>query len=515
MKKNIIVLLSLMLSVTLLSAQSWKEKIEAMENRVQKKLENQQRTVDTRYANQMRRVWKEATLSDGIDVPPVPKPVNPQIFDPVITPKGGATELIIVPAPAPVDIPDPREVEVPVNELPEMAPEPAPRAHVEPGDDRREEGNAFIEKNIEALAATMNAQFFGAPVYLRYDRNMAFKPLVYINENQIADAWEQLDRTNYELFLYQLERYAERYKLNDWGYVQLINTVAHQVFPHDANSRTLFNWFCLSQSGYIATVCYTSNNLYLMMPSQHVLYGRTYLKGSEGAKYYVFDMDGGKPQLNRVRVFNNQFPKAQKTLNFELTDAPKLASRGRYKEFKVDYKGKRYQIPVRVNDNLLEFYASYPFMDLSVYMKTPLSYEAQNSLIPALKKITQNISEQEGANFLLSFVQHAFDYKTDREQFGTERYLFAEETLSFPYSDCEDRSVLFAYLTREILGLETVGLIFPGHAATAVRFTGKVSGDYITYRGQKYIICDPTYINADIGMLLPQYKSKQVEVVRI
>lgn len=522
MKKNIIVLLSLMLGVYLLPAQTWKEKLEAMERRVENKMQNQQKTVDLKYANQMRRVWKEAMLSNPIDPPPVPKPVNPQVYDPVITPKGKATELIIIPAPepAPVDIPEPRETErpdreVPVEELPDLAPDPAPRADVEPGENNNESENSFVEKKIEALGATMNTQFYGASVFLRYDRGMVFEPLVYLNENQIADAWEQLERTNYELLLYQMERYANRYDLNDWGYVQLVNTVAKRVFPRDANSRTIFNWFCLSQSGYIATVCYTSNNLYLMMPSQHTLYGKTYLKGKDSDKYYVFDLEGGKPQLNKVRVFNNQFPKATKKLDFELNRVPRLSRNVRTKELKFDYNGNRYRIPVSVNESLMDFYENYPFMDLSVYMKTPLSVDAEAAIIPSLKKITKEMSDTEAANFLLAFVQHSFGYKTDREQFGMERYLFAEETLFFPYSDCEDRSVLFAYLTREILGLEVVGLIFPGHAATAVHFRGQVSGDYITYKGKKYIICDPTYINADIGMLLPQYKSRSVQVVKI
>ena len=45
-------------------------------------------------------------------------------------------------------------------------------------------------------------------------------------------------------------------------------------------------------------------------------------------------------------------------------------------------------------------------------------------------------------NRLLRFVQTAFEYKTDEDQFNTENYLFPLETLHYPYSDCEDRSAL-------------------------------------------------------------------------
>ena len=46
-----------------------------------------------------------------------------------------------------------------------------------------------------------------------------------------------------------------------------------------------------------------------------------------------------------------------------------------------------------------------------------------------------------------------------------------DEPLFYPYSDCEDHSVLFAYLVRELPGLEVIGLDYPGHVATAVRFS--------------------------------------------
>jgi len=140
MKKNIILLLGLSLSFSILSAQTWQEKLDAMERRVQQKVENQQRTVDLKFANQMRRVWKDATISNGIDPPPVPKPVNPQIYDPMITPKSVTTELVIAPEPKviprrkPVLTPKPAPVvPAPTPEpTPELSPEPAPRADATP-----------------------------------------------------------------------------------------------------------------------------------------------------------------------------------------------------------------------------------------------------------------------------------------------------------------------------------------------------------------------------------------------
>jgi hypothetical protein len=132
-----------------------------------------------------------------------------------------------------------------------------------------------------------------------------------------------------------------------------------------------------------------------------------------------------------------------------------------------------------------------------------------------LKKQIEGKTQEEAANILINFVQTAFEYKVDDEQFGYERPLFADEVFYYPYSDCEDRSILFAVLVNELMGLEVVLLHYPGHLATAVRFSNDIVGDYINLDGDKYIVCDPTYIGASIGEAMERYKNEQAKVVKI
>jgi hypothetical protein len=68
---------------------------------------------------------------------------------------------------------------------------------------------------------------------------------------------------------------------------------------------------------------------------------------------------------------------------------------------------------------------------------------------------------------------------------------------------------------HELLKLEVVGLIYPGHAATAVRFSQPISGDQVEISGARYLICDPTYINADIGTAMAQFKQSKPTVIAI
>ena len=123
--------------------------------------------------------------------------------------------------------------------------------------------------------------------------------------------------------------------------------------------------------------------------------------------------------------------------------------------------------------------------------------------------------EIEAAGLLLNFVQTAFEYKTDGDQFGYEKPFFVDELFYYPYSDCEDRAVLYACLVRELLGLEVVLLDYPRHIATAVCFGRPVEGDYVELNGKRYVVCDPTYINASIGQSMPMYKQERATVIVI
>ena len=164
---------------------------------------------------------------------------------------------------------------------------------------------------------------------------------------------------------------------------------------------------------------------------------------------------------------------------------------------------------------MVTFFKSYPQTQLDIYFKAPISAEANSSLLSALRPYIENKSELEAVNFLLRFVQTAFSYQTDDRQFGREKYLMPEETIFYPNSDCEDRAILFAYLVKHLLGMPVVGLDYPGHIATAVMFSTPVSGKSVSSSGKGFTICDPTYVNADAGMCMPQYQEVAPKIMNL
>ena len=85
----------------------------------------------------------------------------------------------------------------------------------------------------------------------------------------------------------------------------------------------------------------------------------------------------------------------------------------------------------------------------------------------------------------------------------------------YPYSDCEDRSILFARLVRDLMKLDVVLLYYPEHIATAVCFKEDVKGDYMQIGAGRYVVCDPTYVGADVGDVMPDLKRVAAQVVKI
>ena len=152
----------------------------------------------------------------------------------------------------------------------------------------------------------------------------------------------------------------------------------------------------------------------------------------------------------------------------------------------------------------------------AMYANTPLSISVKKKLYPQLTQILEQLdSVTMAADWLLYWVQTAFVYEYDDKVWGRDRAFFAEETLYYPYCDCEDRSILFSRLVRDLLGLDVVLVFYPGHLATAVAFNTPVDGDYIDIGGKRYTICDPTYIGAPIGETMPDMDNQTAKVIRL
>ncbi len=330
-----------------------------------------------------------------------------------------------------------------------------------------------------------------------------------LNENAIADAYEALCNSDYKPLLADCAQIRKDLRLNDWGVFTLVRQLA-DTYCGTANESIVMQQFLLNEMGYKARMARkaTEDKMMLFVATDCSIYAHPYIT-LNGQNYY--NLSGNNEQC-QFYMCQKDSPKAKNSVGMQLKEAPLFP--GTVVSSTHQAKGSAARVTVDVPKALMDFYKDYPQCDYSVYFNAPVNAAMENRILSSLAPLVQGRNEADAANILINFVQTAFQYQTDGQQFGYEKPFFVEELFYYPYSDCEDRAMLFSYLVRKLLGLDVVLLDYPEHIATAVRFNGNVSGDYLMVNGRKYIVCDPTYIGASIGMTMPRYKTVSAKVLK-
>ena len=261
-------------------------------------------------------------------------------------------------------------------------------------------------------------------------------------------------------------------------------------------------------AGYKVRMARGGGRLFLLLATDGQVYARPYFN-IDGQVFYILD---DVPRAASYNICNFTIP-GERPLSLAMP-APPLFAQNPAAPAVRNFDGV-VSTTVTVNRNLMDFYTNYPPCHWSVYAATALTAPVCGQLYPPLRAAVAGKGEREAAELLLHYLHRAFPYKTDEAQFGIERTLFAEEMYYYPYSDCEDRSILFARLVKDLLGLDVVLLYYPAHIAAAVCFKGEVKGDYMQLGNKRYVICDATYIGAGVGEAMPDLKRTPAQVVRI
>lgn len=328
------------------------------------------------------------------------------------------------------------------------------------------------------------------------------------SENAIADAYESLFHTDYNNLISDCNKIKDELQLNDWGLFKLIEHVADNL-NRDKNTSIIMQQFILNEMGYKARMARKANadKLLLFVASDIQIYGHPYITQGKTNYYYLNDNESCS-----FYMCQRDAPTAKNALDMRISNTPLF--KGASTPSTHQAKGSSTSVTLSVPQELMEFYSSYPQCDYGVYINAPVNKAVADKLKSSLTPTIHGKSESQAANLLINFVQTAFQYATDGAQFGYEKPFFVEECFYYPQCDCEDRSILFSYLVRTLLNLNVVLLEYPNHIATAVCFNEDVTGDHININGNKYIICDPTYIGAPIGKVMPQFKNVSAKVLK-
>lgn len=333
------------------------------------------------------------------------------------------------------------------------------------------------------------------------------------NIENIAEAWNTLCDEAIDITIYDVLELRDKYNLSDWAYLQLLETIANK-YCSDKNGATLLMAFLYCQSGYQMRLAQDRGKLYMLFGSQHQIFNKGYFV-VEGETFYPV----GEPS-NSIRICAAAF-KGETPLSLLISNEQKLGATLSERRTITSERYSDTRATSQVPKGLIHFFNTYPTSAIggnvmtrwAMYANTPLAEKTKEQIYPALKKSIDGDSALEAANKLLNWVQTGFVYEYDDVVWGHDRAFFAEETLFYPYCDCEDRSILYSRLIRDLLGLDVALIYYPGHLATAVKFDSEVQGDAMLIDGKKYIVCDPTYIGAPVGKQMPDLEYAKAQAI--
>lgn len=454
-------------------------------NSITEDFNNFRRQSMEQFAEFVKNPWKEFEETKPVPKPD-PKPIPPVILDDDKDKPVEDKPIII------------EEVVEPIIEEPQPQP-------IEP-----------IEEVPVVLPSYLNFTFFGTSEKVRLDKDNL--PLLRgIEELSVSTMLQEFSTEDYDNLILDCLEIRDKRKLSDWAYLQMLYNIAIEAYPGKQNEAQLLMAYLYMHSGYKMRLASDYDRLYMLFASNHLIYEKPSFN-VDGDTYY------GVTELpDRLYICQATFPN-EKPLSLLITTNQLFTSNSSDERKIISDRYPDMKLNISVNRNKIDFYSTYPTSILdgnimtrwAMYADTPMDSNIASSLYPTLRKMFKDKTELEATNMLLNTIQTGLVYEYDDKVWGSDRAFFSEESFYYPYCDCEDRAILLTRIVRDVLGLNCLLVYYPGHLAAAIEYSDdSVKGDYVTLDGNKYIIADPTYINAPIGLTMPGMDNSSAKVIKL
>ncbi len=413
---------------------------------------------------------------------------------------------------APKDKPKPEEM--PAHERPEEEPAERPVDRMQAVDGRVSPRDSFTPpvrvrpEDEDARPTNLRVNFYGRRINIPADRTFRNITSRGTQERDVAAWFERAAGTDYSTTLVAMLEAAEEVGMNDWALFMLAREVGERLAGPDNTAATLYAWFLLQQSGYDIRLGRQNNRLLFLMPFADNVYNTPRLE-IDGQHFYAIGADAGQPLTTYRQTMDGAF----RVFDMNFYSSPRLAERGAMKTLSFNYRGEEISVQLAYDPVLVAMLADQPQSDVRVYFDSDASVQLVRSVEENLAPLLADLSQRERVSLMLRMVQTSFEYQTDIDQFGMQRFMVPDEVIHYRASDCDDRAALFAWLVRNFAGNQVLAVEYPGHIATAVYFDGEApGGDYLLYEGKRFVMADPTYINAPLGLTMPDFADMQPEV---
>ncbi|MEI8110952.1 MAG: hypothetical protein WCH59_08160 [Chitinophagia bacterium] len=500
-----------------------------------KKFDGFRSRIDSIYFTYLKNSWAsfEALLPvQGLKKPKpqsvptadnIPKDKPPRITtipiskNPELPPPSEVTPPATAPLPTPVNLP-PRVVEPPV-----ATPPPATKPLSKNPTIDEKPASTLPSYNKPSPSGgpakqSLLLQFYG----IRFDiPTVDIKTLPRltgeIDQIQIANFWKSASEADLQRLIQSVNIIPAEIGGGFYAMQRALLTAILKLYSNDAdsthklNNATLLCWYLLLQNGYDVKIGFRKSKVLLLINMKPEVYGISYYRLGEKLYYLLPE----ETEAGMLQICSLNYPGEVKSCSFDVSPAlsqPADSNKIQFRKFSFQFQNKPQQIELAYFPSHIQYYEQYPQMGFGNYRQSEEVALFNREVKKAFSEKMKFLSETEKVQYLLSFAQ-SFPYKTDQQQFGKEKWMFPQEAIYYPYLDCDDRSILFSYLVTLLTDLPVIGLLYPDHICTAVAFNSTVVGTSLMWKGKKYTVCDPTYINSSIGMSMPQYDGVAAKIV--
>ena len=361
----------------------------------------------------------------------------------------------------------------------------------------------FLQKQSDE-AKDIKINFFGTGLGFDIPEGLRVSKFYPQNQKGIETFFNSVVSVEFEPLISSINSTIKELNLNDWGKYLLIKKISENIFEGQDDSR-LLSWFIFNKLGYSVRVGLAKKHVVVMYHSKKRIYATPHY--NIGKKMFYAVSEYSKAGTGRVYTYDHDYPDSNRSFDLSMKTLPKLSKNIKTKTLSFKKYSQKYDVDYTYNQNLIDFMSTYPQADYETFFNTPLSEQSYKDIAKGLRKYINGKETSVALNFVLRFVQKSFKYEIDNKQFGREKVMFAQETLFYDKSDCEDRAILFAYLVKELFKISVVGVKYKDHMATAIYVPMK--GDSVRVNSRKFIIADPTYINSNIGESMKKYRSRK------
>lgn len=333
---------------------------------------------------------------------------------------------------------------------------------------------------VELYGHNTNFKFEAPPLLL--DQNIGLATLKQNNDLLNTEIVRKLTE--------QMDYYSTAFGMDDMAYILFTDKICNAIY-NDANKVCLFKYAILKHKGYAVLLGYTQTTLTVYGKLGFKVLNAIYV---DHLKLTYTDLTFSQQVKPKAENLYEEVVNTGRAFLMNEHRAPYYNAKKTKYSFHFEFEDFDYYFKGNVNQSLVEYYRELPDVEFSeVYLNYQLSDHSKNGLINALKEAVSNMDQTKAIDFILKFTQETFTYKNDAETLGKEKFSFPEEVLANRYSDCEDKSILFAYLSKEVLRVPSVALLYyyKNHLNVAVAYNHKTSYNFI-YKNQKYLVCEPS-----------------------